>query len=238
MSDPGAHPTDLLHQRIRKWIEKISTPEFRQFKSQQISYMISDDFDRKFFEKEHPDEFLFGDTVEKQHALVLSFLELVGSTNSLAQCEYYFRRFPFQGLPISKNNHITNICELYFGHFYIIKNKIWIVAKRLKQACPTPSGDMKAFIKSYVNEFEQELDWRNKVTHQYAFSDLNIDRILFTEIMSSTEKFKRKGWDREHRRAYRALSKEWSDRVKQRSIVMQKFVDAVAQWVLDNNTFL
>jgi hypothetical protein len=61
---------------------------------------------------------------------------------------------------------------------------------------------------------------------------------MLTGMISSTESSKGKGWDREYRVAYRAASKEWSERVKRRSVVMQKFVDAVAKWILDNASFL
>jgi hypothetical protein len=125
--------TDQLLSKLGKWTEEISTPEFHQFKKQQLSYAIADDFDRKHLNLKPPAEFVFSETVEKQHALVMSFYELIGSTNSLAQCEYYFRRFPFRGLPVSRESHIRNICELYFAYFYIIKNRVKTVLRNLKR---------------------------------------------------------------------------------------------------------
>ena len=238
MSDSAPSHTDQLIRKLGKWTESISTPEFHQFKRQQLSYAIADDFDRKHFEKEPPTEFVFSKTVEKQHALVMSFYELLGSSNALAQCEYYFRRFPFRGLPVSREHHIKNMCELYFAHFYIIKNRVKTVFEKFKDACPGIKGDFGAFIKRYDKEFDQELRARNEVHHHYSFDDLNIHRIMLTGMMSSTDWYKGKGWDREHLRAYRAASKEWSDRVKRRSVVMQKFVDAVSKLILNNAPFL
>lgn len=238
MSDSKTSHTDQLIRKIGKWTGRISTPEFRQFKKQQLSYAIADDFDRKHLMKEPPAEFVFSEAVEKQRALVMSFYELLGSSHALAQCEYYFRRFPFRGLPISREHHIRNISELYFTHFYIIKNRVKTVFERFKSPCPGIKGDFGSFIKRYDKEFDQELRARNEVHHHYSFDDLNIDRIMLTGMMSSTDRRKGKGWDREHLRAYRAASKEWSDRVKRRSVVMDKFVDAVAKWILDNASFL
>jgi len=238
MSASATPHIDQLIRKLGKWTEKISTPEFRQYKRQQISYAISDKFDRALFKNEPPAQFVFSGALEKQHALVMSFYELLMASTALAQCEFYFRRFPFRGLPVTRENHIKNMCELYFAHFYVIKNRVKTVFEKFKETYPGIRGEFGVFIKMYDREFYQELRARNEVHHHYSFDDLNIDRIMLTGMMSTTEQFRGKGWDREYLRAYRAVSKEWSDRVKRRSVVMEKYVDAIAKWILDNASFL
>jgi hypothetical protein len=228
---------EQLTGKIGKWIEDISTPEFRQFKRKQIAYTIVDGFDRENL-VEPPAEFAFSNVVERQHVLVMSFLELKSSSNALTLCEYYFRRYPFRGLPVSREEHIKNICELYLGQFYIIKNRIKVVFKRIREAYPHVATDFGSLIRAYDKEFNQELRARNKVSHHLSFEDLEIDRVMLTGMMSSTEGDEGKTWMREHLRAYRAASKEWSTRAKQRSASVQRFVDAVAKCILDHATFL
>src|SRR6059058_2976639 len=62
--------------------------------------------------------FVFSPVVERQHAVVFQYLCLQQTTTALKDCEYYFRRFPFHDLPVTHSDHITNICEMYFGRFY------------------------------------------------------------------------------------------------------------------------
>ena len=235
---PEAPHTGQLLGKIGMWSETILTPEFREFKRKQLSYTISDEFDREYFLKDTPSEFVFSGVIEKQHALVISFLELSTSSSALAQCEYYFRRFPFRGLPISRENHIKNICELYFMHFYIIESRIKAVFENFKKVYPDTKANFGKFIKAYSREFNQELRNRNKINHHYSFGDLDIDKIMLTGMMSSAGSIKGEGWNREHMRAYRNASKVWSNRVIERSAVIRKFVNKIARFILENNDFL
>ena len=45
-------------------------------------------------------------------------------SKNLRQCEFYFRRYPFRGMPVSKADHIRNICEMYFAQFYVMRSRI------------------------------------------------------------------------------------------------------------------
>jgi hypothetical protein len=232
------HHTEKLTESIGKWIEKNTTPEFRDFKRKQVRHTLADDLDRELGLPEMPREFVFSKEVEKEHALIMSFLNLHQSAQAFSQCEYYFRRFPFRGLPISRHEHLRNVCELYFSMFYVIRSRLKMVLNEMKFVCPGYKMDVGAFIKLYDKEFDQELRERNSVHHSMPFRDLAIDRIMLTEMMASTGKFRNKGWDKEHLVVYRKSSKEWADRVKRRSVAVRAFIDAVAKAILDVSSFL
>lgn len=53
--------------------------------------------------------------MDLQHAVVTRYLELCDLVLSVKSCEYYFRRFPFNGLPVTRHEHLSNVCELYFS---------------------------------------------------------------------------------------------------------------------------
>jgi hypothetical protein len=230
--------TDRLVESIGKWIEKNTTLEFRDFKRKQVRRTLADELDYKLGLPEMPKEFVFSEAVEKEHALITSFLYLHQSAEALSQCEYYFRRFPFRSLPISRHEHLRNVCELYFSMFYVIRSRLKEVLNKLKAACPGCRIDVGAFIKACDKEFDQELRERNSLHHSVPFEDLNIDRIMLTGMMASTEKFRDKGWDKEHLSAYRKSSKEWANRVKRRSVADRAFIDAAAKVILDKSSFL
>ena len=230
--------TVRLLESIGKWIEKNTTPEFKDFKHKQIRHTLADELDYKLGLPEMPKEFVFGEAVEKEHALIMSFLYLHQSTEAFSQCEYYFRRFPFRNLPISRHDHLRNMCELYFTMFYVIRSRLKAVLNKLKASCPAHRIDIGAFVKAYDKEFDQELRERNSVHHTIPFSDLNIDRIMLAGMIASTEGFRDKGWDREHLSVYRKSSKEWAGRAKSRNIALQAYIEEVAKVLLNNVSFL
>ena len=54
-------------------------------------------------------DFKFPAEIERQHELVMSYLALSRSRQALDDLEYYFRRYPFSKLPISKDEHLKNM---------------------------------------------------------------------------------------------------------------------------------
>ena len=77
--------------RLVKWINNKSTPEFREFQEKRIGHILSGDTSTV------P---TFGDfqstkEIEMQHATIMSFLHLYRSADTLNQCEYYFKRYQF-----------------------------------------------------------------------------------------------------------------------------------------------
>ena len=233
--DDARHIAKLL-VRIAKWTERNATQEFKDFKRKQLANTLADERERNIFEI--PKEFIFKENVEKEHNAIMSFYDLNQSANTLAQCEYYFRRFPFKGMPVLHHEHLRNICELYFSMFYVIKNRLESVLNAFNAACPTCSLNVGAFIKKYNKEFDQEIRERNSVHHTRPFEDRAIDKIMLTKLMSTTDDFKGKGWDREHISAYRKLSNEWAERVKRRNTHMLRYIDAVAKAILNHAPFL
>jgi hypothetical protein len=64
----------MLMKRVVKWIEEISTPQFREFKRKQLGYALANDFEREIGLVQTYDDFDFGEPVNSQHRLVTSFL--------------------------------------------------------------------------------------------------------------------------------------------------------------------
>lgn len=84
--------------------------------------------------------------------------------------------------------------------------------------------------------FEQELRARNRIHHHSRFEDVAIDRVFLTALMSQGREDK--GWQHEHMVAYRKVVREWAQRVRQRGLKMDEFLEAVAGATLSTCIFL
>jgi hypothetical protein len=176
--------TRQIHQNIAKWIAaNLDTPEFHEFKQKQIGLTLSDDV------IEGLEGFVLPPTLAKEHSVITAFHGMYSAQKTLSQCEYYFRRFPFRGLAITRDEHIQNVCEFYFSIFYIMRCRIKITLNNLKLACPDSNLNMKNFLQHFDKEFDYELRARNRVQHHETFDDVGINRISITGILSSAEHF-------------------------------------------------
>jgi hypothetical protein len=180
--------------------------------------------------------FVFSDMIEKQHAVVIQYLGLQQTIESLKECEYYFRRFPFRGLPVTRYGHITNVCEMYFSRFYEFRERTKKYFEAVKTAAPNHSLEIGKFIKLFDKTFYQELRARNGVHHHSRFEDIAIDHLLLTESISLNGGDW--GWKSEHMIAYRKLVGEWTQRVRDRGSKMDEFLEAIAAATLSACVFL
>jgi hypothetical protein len=220
---------------IRAWMIDLNDyPGWLEWKRKHVSHTLH--FDDPFLPSSEPgeDEFKFSDEVGKQHTLILQYLGLKVTIDSLKECEFYFRRYPFRGLPVTHYSHITNVCEMYFGRFYEFKTRLKNYFEALKAMVPKHNLNIGKFIKAYEREFDQELRARNRVDHHGRFEDVAIDRIYLTWMASADHD----GWKSEHRSGYRKAARQWAQRVRRRGQKMDEFLEAVAAATLTTCSFL
>ena len=228
----------LLMDRISKWINIISTPKFKAYKRKQIGYVLADELEHELRLVEPIGDFVFEKAVQAQHKLVMSFFHLYDSGRVLSQCEYYFRRYPFRDLPVTRDDHARNMCEFYFSSIYIARERLKKVLNLIAKMYKDHGLDIRGTLKSFDTAFEQELGMRHQATHDEPFGDLHIDRLILTRILSSGPRLKHKGWHEEHLRQYRRFTMEWSKRAARRSNIVQRLIASVAQALLEKAKFL
>jgi hypothetical protein len=139
---PAKNPHfEALFATIIKWMDKnLSSDEFKKFKRQQIGYVLSEEWERELgIADPYPEPFSFSEQITKEHDLISAFFHLKQAQIMLSQCEYYFRRFPFRDLPVPRDDHIRNMCEFYFGCFYIMRSRLKEVLNKLKIVIPNTS---------------------------------------------------------------------------------------------------
>lgn len=179
--------------------------------------------------------FLFSREIEKQHSVVYAYLGLQQTVETLKDCEYYFRRYPFRGLPVSHASHITNVCEMYFGRFYEFKERLKKYFKALEAVSPNHNLDVGRFIRQYDKTFDDELRARHGVHHHGRFQDLSIDRVFLVGAIATRRSSVE---TEENRRHYRKLTKEWVRRVRRRAKTLDGILEAVSDATLRTCRFL
>jgi len=233
----GDTSRDQMLKAIRAWTTNLDNyPGWKEWRRRRFGHTLH--FDDQFstaFEKLE-DEFHFSDEMEKHHAVVIQYIGLHDTIISLKECEYYFRRYPFWDLPVTRHSHITNVCEMYFGRFYEFKERLRNYFDAVTAATPRHGLDVGGFIKTFNKVFDQELRARHGIHHHRRFGDVAIDQVLLTESLS--EIHPEKGWKREHLTAYRKLSRQWARRVRLRGAKMDEFLEAIAVATLATCNFL
>ncbi len=233
---PSSTAKDRLSQAIRDWMQKMQEyPGWKEWKHSQIGYTLR--FDDEFMTAQRSSEdFKFSLELEKEHAVLTSYLELLSTVEALRDVEWYFRRFPFSGTPISRGSHLRYCCEMYFGRFYQFRERLKRLSFSVKDAAPDHGLDFGKFIKLFDKEFEQEIRERHGVHHHEAFDDVAISRIALLEITDRPDK--RVPHKPPYQSHYRKTAKEWAERTKRRAKVLDKFVEAVAAALLRVCPFL
>lgn len=218
---------DEVSKRIIKWVIEFQNesgwPEHLRRRINQTLY-----FDDPFDSEAHLDlePFPLREDISQEHLIITQYIELENTAKALKQCEFYFRRFPFRGLPITHHEHIRNICEMYFGRFYEFKERIKEYCDSIHRKYPKNGMQVGKFIRDYEREFSTELRTRNMIHHTMGFSDISIERLSLVRIFLFGEKDKA---NRQiHTRFHREVAKKWAHQARSRAQRIDEFLEAIA----------
>lgn len=228
---------DQMVRATVTWISEINDyPGWRDWKRRQIGHTLNHDDPSQTSEDKEEVEFRFSNDIQKKHDIVLGYLALCDIADAVKQCEYYFRRYPFRGLPVSRHNHIRNVCEMYFGRFYEFRTRLKEHLNAIQRVTPTTNLTVASYLKEFDREFKQEIRERNLIHHHRRFDDTAIDHVLLTDIMadSHTVGF----WERHHITVYRRIAKEWARRARRRGQCLDVFLEGIAHASISNCEFL
>lgn len=189
-------------------------------------------------DQEHVDDFKLPQELAMQHAVIASYYALHSTLTSLRDCEYYFRRYPFRGLPVQKYEHLRYVCEMYFGRFYEFKARIKECFEAINTTLPAKSRlNPGRLIKAFDKEFRKEIRERNGVHHHNRFEDIAIDNLFLLTLMSHNLQ-PHKQWRQRGEAAYRRSSKVWANRVVDQSKRVEVYLNIIAKTILLHCPFL
>jgi hypothetical protein len=212
-----------LLDAISVWIKSLDDyPGFREWQRKKMGAMLSLVEGFPIRDDAFPEEFKFTAEIDRQHEAIMAYLSLAQSFYTLQQCEFYFRRYPFADLPVSKEDHIRNMCEMYFNRFYEFKERL---KRCLNAVDATIEGTINTgpVLKSFAKDFDQELRARNSIHHHERFDDGAIHGIGLALLMGYSDKVGPE-WRDVANRGYRRSSAEWAARVKRRSKMVEIYL--------------
>ena len=167
---------------------------------------------------------------KKQYEIVMGYLSLHFTMESFRQCEFYFRRYPFRGLPVTRREHMGNICDMYFFRIYELREKLRGHLVRIE--CPV----RETILDTYEKYFEQEIGARNFVTHEGSFSNMSLDKVLVLETF--WEDLDVPGKDYIRRKKYREEGQAWVRRVRVHAESIGSILEVVSRETLKRCEFL
>jgi hypothetical protein len=231
-------PRERLLVAAGRWIKGLQDyPGWREWQRKKFHKVLWEDWEPRQSHIDQIGDFEFDAATDAEHAVVHGFYCLISTVNSFKDLEYYFRRCPFRGLPVSRHEHLANVCEMYFSRFYEFRARAKNLLNAANATAPRRSIEVGQFIKLYDRMFDVELRERNSVHHRLRFSDLDIDRMMLEEWNARVT-----GRDdhlrRYHADAYRRVASKWASRVRDRAKLLDEIVDRIADGILQTCAFL
>lgn len=215
-----------MSSAIGNWLIKLQNyPGWEDWKRSSLNHTLFYDYTPND-EKPNAPEFIFSKDIDRERKILLSYMNIVETVNSFNDIEWYFRRYPFSGTPISRHKHIIYCIEMYFSRFYQFKERLKKLLNILKNEFPDHKIDISTFIKQFDSYFNKEIQMRHTIHHHDGFEDIETQKIFLTETLS-------KGnlgdyIHKEHLSHYRKTANSWASRVRRESKRLNMFIDAVA----------
>jgi len=152
---------------VIRWIEQLTAyPGFMEWKRESIAETLRHGVGLVPGGQPLP-SFGFPDEIVEQHRFITSFLSLQSTWQAMVHTEYYFRRFPFKDLPISRHDHLRYTCENFFGRIYEFQERLRVCLNALL-AVSDSKIDVGRIIKNCKKEFQNEL--KDKEPHSSSRS--------------------------------------------------------------------
>jgi hypothetical protein len=187
-----------------------------------------------------PDESL-NETEKSEYNVMSSYIRLASMLISIRQCEYYFRRFPFTGLPISRSEYLRNCCEMVFDRIMQLRDNLKIVLNAIKT--------IGSIVKAFNRSFNQIQRLRNQTHHVERFNDDIISQLSMLEIFDVAHRLNiggKKNADStaiisetlNSKKLYRQACRKWVGYVHDYEKVAERYVELVAEIILVECAFI
>jgi hypothetical protein len=213
---------DVVAVWMNRSLAKDGTAELANERARRVLY-------RHLINLPEPPTSEFSAEVRAQGDVIMGYLALTTLLYSFRECEHYFRRYPFGGIAVGRADHLRNCCEMYCDRFAQFRDRMKATLNGLKRF--QSSAPVADFLKAFDKSFAWEIRMRNHVHHRGRFDDDTINQLSMVEL------FERVGTQhdlfvpRPHV-LYRKASREWVERVRNRSEHLGQFLEAIAGLIL------
>lgn len=175
-------------------------------------------------------------TTDKRQIHVLKgYVNLAVMRFTIRNCEYYFRRYPFSGLPLTRADHLRNMSEMFFDRVVQFRDRLKATLNAIKASAAPEDIPVSKMLKSFDRMFDPIIRLRNQVHHRDRYDDHLIEQLNLISILSHSEIFAASLPDEEM--LFRRAAKVWSKRVQEHAAAIDVWCDTVAGLILDHCAF-
>lgn len=160
---------------------------------------------------------------EKAYHFIMNFLEVEQTLQRLDILEYYFRRFPFAGTPVTKVDHLRIAIELYLNEIYIYRCRIKNLLNSTQDAYGSKIDNLwRAFkiIDRYLDRFLRARNWN---VHKMRFSDEDVDLLNLLDLLSHSGD----SFEAPANFAYKQIRKKWIKLARRNSVDLARTFELV-----------
>lgn len=192
-------------------------------------------------EREVLPDIQFNTAQQLENEVVRCYIALASMQHSFGQCEYYFRRYPFNGLPVNHGDHLRNICEMYFDRIEQFRDRLKHLVNALKSHAEDDDSRYGEIIRNYKKFFKWECAQRNRTHHHNRFAYDAIDQLGLIDLLQIGERLRPTEMGKmlpQGSSIYRQEARKWANRVKEQTKALNTVVEFAAGLVLEKCSFL
>jgi hypothetical protein len=230
----AAAAKEAVWPRVSGWLMGLlDYPGFREWKNEamrrQMHFTILPQRPVETFE-----DFRFDTQTLREHDIVAGYVRLSRAATDCRATQHYFRRYPFRGLPIGRDEHLRTCAELYYSRVYQFRERLFRLLIWIERRTQPKGLDVKALKEVFDAQLQVELDARHRIHHEEAYTDFELDALGQTDLLSSVND----GWPRMSDAGYHRIAREWRQRVVASADKLDFWVGAAAVLMLVRCRFL
>jgi len=172
---------------------------------------------------------------DAKSTVIRHYMALLTVHEALGQTEFYFRRYPFFGLPVSKTEHLRNVCEMYFDRIAQFRDRVKNITKAIQRAAGQHDPRFGQLIKALDKAFDWELRQRNAAHHKKRFEYDATDQLGLIDLLRSNPELAKVLPN--STTIYRSETRLWVQRVKRRAGELEQVLELVAGYILEMPMF-
>ena len=226
---------ESLFAKLAPWVRNLlDFPGLAEWKREAVEKSLLYSLD-PLSDIEPVEDFTFPPDLVRQHELVQGFYSLYSARSDVAQTSYYFRRFPFRSLPVTRAEHMRTCVELFYSRVFVFRERLerqlkWLSRRTLPKGLPVE--DVMA---EFSQRFKDLINERNGIHHDAAYSDFQIAALGLGDLLAEAGE---PAMFRMRQSDYNRLSRSWQNRVKHTADALTVWCGVVALIMLSRCSFL
>jgi hypothetical protein len=226
-----------LDKRLNAWLQALLKVDgFWEWKNEHLIHQLNVSMDPTAPVQISAD-FKFETEIVEEHNIVSGYYGLMSALFAVRETRFYFKKYPFSGQSVSREAHLRTCCEMMFSRVYHFKTRMMNLLKRLdRKTEPKKTLPLEAYKKSFEAHFSSILSERNALTHEAAYSDVQIRALGISDILATADP--ELAFLKMSSAGYRKIANEWIKKVDHVAEELDLYVGFVALLMVTRCGFL